>query len=209
MLEDWVYFEDGVQYTKQKLLFAEKWDKKERSRFIKDLDSTSLAYRTHLNGDSLLQLHYLKYKSHKLGDTMVPIFGRNSINKDSLNVFNNGDSILVIDFSYTNCGPCISSIPALNNLHDRYDSLGIGIYWLDPYKQDWPRIEKFTKFYKVKFPIIEIQYDYVYDYDIRGFPRLFVIKNGILIYYHSGYSEKMEKEVSKILDKALGKRIND
>lgn len=205
ILEDWAYFEDGVQYTKQKLLYAEKWNKKDRFKFINSLDSSSNAYRTHLNGDSLLKIHYLKYKTHQLGDTMNSISGRVSLSHDSINLFSNGDSILVIDFSYTNCGPCINGIPSLNNLHQQYDSLGVGVFWVDPYSQDWPRIEKFTNYYKVKFPIIEVSYDYIYDYDIRGFPRLFVIKNGKLLYYHSGYSASIEKDVSKVLDKALGR----
>ncbi len=205
ILEDWAYFEEGVQYCKQRLIYAKKWDKKDRFKFLKSLDSTSNAYRSHLNGDSILQIYYLKYKTHQLGDTMKSISGRVSLSQDSINLFSNGDSILVIDFSYTNCGPCINGIPSLNNLHHRYDSLGIGVFWVDPYSQDWPRIEKFTNYYKVKFPIIEVNYDYIYDYDIRGFPRLFVIKNGILLYYHSGYNENTEKDVSKVLDKALGK----
>ena len=205
ILEDWAYFEDGVQYTKQKLLYAEKWNKKDRFKFINSLDSSSKAYRTHLNGDSILNIHYLKHKTHQLGDTMKSISGRVSLSQDSINLFSNGDSILVIDFSYTNCGPCINGIPSLNNLHQQYDSLGVGVFWVDPYSQDWPRIEKFTNYYKVKFPIIEVSYDYIYDYDIRGFPRLFVIKNGKLLYYHSGYSASIEKDVSKVLDKALGR----
>lgn len=206
MLEDWAYFEDGVQYCRQKLMYSAPMEKFNRTEFIHKLDSTSRAYRTHISSDSILQIRYQKYKVHQLGDTMKPISGRISLSKDSINLFEQGDSILIIDFSYTNCGPCIQGIPALNNLHHKYDSSGVAVYWVDPYKSDWPRIEKFSQFYKVSYPIVEVNYDYVYDYDIRGFPRLFVIKNGVLIYYHSGYSEAIEQEVIKVLELALGKK---
>jgi hypothetical protein len=203
--ENWAWFDGGVQYSRQKLIRIEAITNKNLLSVSREIDSLSAAFKTHISGDSLNEEFRAKFKKHQIGDTMMPISGRISQSKDSFNLFNHGDSILIIDFSYTTCGWCIYCIPALNALHKRYDSTGVAVYSVDPIKGDWKKIEKFVAYYKIVYPIVEIDYDYSYEYGVQGYPTLFIIKNGILIYMHRGFSEDMEKEIIREVEKALGK----
>ncbi|MCC6818843.1 MAG: TlpA family protein disulfide reductase, partial [Bacteroidia bacterium] len=203
--EDWAWFDGGVQYSLQKLKSIEILDRNKLNYIVKEIDSLSSAFKTHINGDSLNEAFYAKFKKHQIGDTMKPISGKISMSNDSFNLFTHGDSILIIDFSYTTCGWCIYCIPALNALHQRYDSTGVAVYSVDPMKNDWNKIEKFVAYFKIKYPIVEIDYDFSYEYGVLGYPTLFIIKNGILVYMHRGFSENMEEEIIKEVNKALGK----
>lgn len=202
--ENWAWFDGGVQYSLQRLKSVESLDRKQMKAFSRELDSLASAFKTHINGDSINEAFRAKFKKLQVGDTMMPISGRISQSKDSFNLFNHSDSILIIDFSYTTCGWCIYCIPALNALHQRYDSTGVAVYSVDPMKNDWKKIDKFVSYYKIKYPIVEIDYEYSYEYGVLGYPTLFIIKNGILIYMHRGFSEKMEEEIIKEVEKALG-----
>lgn len=203
--ESWVEFGGGFQYSLQKLRSIEALSSKGYGTFMRQSDSLSLAFRTHINGDSISNLYYQSYRNLEVGDTVVAISGYISLSTDSFNLFEHGDSILILDFSYTTCGWCIHSIPVLINLYDRYKNTGVALYSLDPFENDWPRIEKFVKHYGIRYPIVEIENLYNKDYGVRAYPTLFVIKNGILVYKHVGFSSNLEEEVIKAVEKALGK----
>lgn len=199
---NWAYFGGGVQYKRMELDTAEQL-KISVMRFSKEVDSLNRVYKSHHSGDSVNRLFTERFRKIKVGDTCRALIGSMHPFTDSLNLFQNGDSILILDFSYTSCGWCVYSIPTLKNLYTRYDSSGVGVYSIDPFKNDWPKLDKFIAFYKVTYPIVKVDYQYTFDYGIRAYPTLFIIKNGILIYMHVGYSEKMEEEIIREVELAL------
>lgn len=198
---EWFWSDGEVQYSKYELLNVANLSHVKLKDFVKNIDSLKKHFRTYHSGDSIWKEFEATFRKLKVGDSVDFIVGVNHITRDSMVLDHKKDSILIIDFSYTTCGPCVKAIPVINSLHRKYNQTGIGVYSVDPFKNDWSRLDRFIEYYKVEYPIIEIDYSFTRQYGVMGYPRFIIIKKGKVAFI-SGYSDRLEdiiiKEICKL-----------
>ncbi len=108
--------------------------------------------------------------------------------------------IVVINFWFTACRPCIQEMPHLNKLVAATDST---IVFLAPAPENQAQIKKFLKKFRFDYHIIPSSLDYITMMNIENFPTHLVIdKEGIIRYVWIGYSNeiksKLEQEINKL-----------
>lgn len=111
------------------------------------------------------------------------------------------DKIIVLDYWFVSCYPCIKSIPFINKLHTTFageDLVVLGVNIVDEKKQ---RIQDFVRNFKVEYPIFLTGKN---PYNVKSFPTVIVInKDKEIIYTAEGYNEKRKADLLKIIEEEL------
>jgi thiol-disulfide isomerase/thioredoxin len=108
--------------------------------------------------------------------------------------------IIVINFWFTSCKPCIMEIPHLNKLvADNKDS----VIFLAPAPENETQVKKFLKKYSFEYNITPSSIDLIASMNIENFPtHLVVDKEGIVRQVFIGYAydikEKLQLEINKL-----------
>ncbi|OBY65566.1 hypothetical protein LPB3_04185 [Polaribacter vadi] len=130
-----------------------------------------------------------------------------SKNKSEFDLANFSNNIIILDFWYRTCPPCIKSIPQLNNIYKKYESKGVKLFGVNDIDTDSlsrALLIPFRQKEKINYPIVLTDKSISEKYKIVGYPTLYIInKDGEIEFSKLGYSENLEKEVDSILNKIL------
>ena len=114
-----------------------------------------------------------------------------------------GKNIIIVDFWYTHCPPCVKAIPALSELYTNYKDQGLKVFGLNsvdnqPHSLD--NLNKFLKKRQTSYDIIMIEPRVDMMYKVNGYPTMYVIdKEGRIAFAEIGFDEeKFEKFKDKI-----------
>ena len=119
----------------------------------------------------------------------------NTINKELSLLDSN--KIVVLDFWFTECAPCVASIPKLNHLAVHYPE----ILFLSITFEDEKIIQDFTKKMTILYPVgSDTKRETIRAFDVKSYPVTFIIdEQGIIQWRGSPFD--LNKE---LLDKAIG-----
>jgi len=172
--------------------------------------------KTNIATPSELSWYYSTYKNdYKLaGETpKKQLLSKGSLAPQwTLNIYNNNKSIslgqlkgqvILIDFWIKNCGPCIQSVPYLNELQSKFKDKNFTLISINSYdsKQD---VHWFCKKYKGNYTVLLNGKSVAEKYGVSGFPTFVVIdKAGKIIYSNAGYSGSIKSEVESVIAAAL------
>ncbi len=138
----------------------------------------------------------------------VPEWNFETNKKTKLSSANNTYELVLFDFYYQSCFPCLKAIPTLNKLSKKYDLKGkgllvAGINNIDPVDD---RFYEFIKRKQISYPLVISPNNLNKEFKVLGYPTLFLMnRNGKLIYSSEGYSEQLEAELEKIIIEELQK----
>ena len=114
-----------------------------------------------------------------------------------------GKGVIVVDFWYTHCPPCVRAIPALSELYLQNKDKGLMIFGLNSVDNQPHSLKNLNKFLSKR----EISYDIILTapavdiaYKINGYPSMYVIdKDGNVAFVEIGYdAEKFKVFKEKI-----------
>lgn len=111
--------------------------------------------------------------------------------------------VILLDFWIKNCGPCIQSVPHLNELHNKFKGNDFQIVGINSYdsKED---VSWFCNKHKISYPVLLHGKAVAEEYGVSGFPTFFVIdKTGKIIYSSTGYEAAVQSEVEQVIKNAL------
>lgn len=117
----------------------------------------------------------------------------------------NTDKIVILDFWYTSCMPCIKTIPHLNKLKEKFkDKIEIiGVNPIENKEKHKEKIENFIKRTPMDYPIFLVE-SIPSEYNIRAYPTLYILdKNRKVRYSKIGLSDNTYEELDKILNELL------
>lgn len=115
------------------------------------------------------------------------------------------DKIVILDFWYTSCMPCIKTIPHLNKLKEKFkDKIEIiGVNPIENKETHKEKIENFMKRTPMDYPIFLAE-SIPSDYNIRAYPTLYILdKNRKVRYSKIGLSDNTYEELDKILNELI------
>ncbi len=118
-----------------------------------------------------------------------------------------GKKVILLDFWYTHCPPCVRAMPALSKLFLRYQSKGLVVFGLnsvDNRPQGLRYLKTFLGKRAISYPVILTQPEVDLRYKINGYPSMYIIdKAGKIAFVDIGFNQvklkKLTEEVEKLL----------
>ncbi len=147
-----------------------------------------------------------KTESLKAGD-IVPKWELTTNQKQTIQSTNHEYKLVLFDFFYQSCFPCIKAIPMLNNLNEKYGDKGLLIVGIDNVDPKNERFYEFIKERKIAYPVAISENSLTKDFKVGSYPTLFLMDNtGKLLFTASGFGAKSEKEIDELIDSLLKMR---
>ncbi len=144
-------------------------------------------------------------KMLKIGSQAPDITGTDYVTGETFRLSDYRGKVVLLDFWYTHCPPCVKAIPELSKLYGQYHDKGLEIFGLNSID---PADEAFFKFIKnigMKYPAIKTESAVDRTYKIIAYPSMYLIdRNGVIRYIEVGFTkesfEKLKAEVEKLLE---------
>lgn len=154
------------------------------------------------NGGDTLSAQQFKVREKQFLNGLVgctpPDFTGTTLNDDELVLSGLKGKVVVLNFWFIHCLPCLKEIPLLNDLSDSYDQDEVVFIGLA--RDNATKLEAFfERFMKFKYQIIPESYLIADDYKVVGWPQSIVIdKNGKVYKVWAGAGESPQKLVNEI-----------
>lgn len=112
--------------------------------------------------------------------------------------------IVLMDFYFIGCGPCMQSLKPLNNLYSKYkDKLVIASFSDRDSKQ---AVAKFKKQYGIEYKGLVDAAEVVRSYHVTGFPTFYFIdKNGVIANVMLGYGDDVPAKMAAVVEGLIKK----
>jgi len=119
-----------------------------------------------------------------------------------------GKNVIIVDFWYTHCPPCVKAMPALSQFHMEYKDKGLIIFGLnsvDNQPRSLKNLDNFLSKRKLSYDVIMTQPEVDMMYKINGYPSMYVVdKKGNIRLVEIGFEkekfEKFKQEIIKLLE---------
>lgn len=129
--------------------------------------------------------------------------GLNFQTNDSLRLTDLRGKVVVLDFWYKDCFPCIKAISSINRLREKYPKNKLEILGLNPFnnnEKDRKKLPLFIETNKMNYPTIFIDKATQKDYNVMAFPTFYIIDTkGKIAFSKIGYDEKKEHKIDSII----------
>ncbi|WP_126973192.1 redoxin domain-containing protein [Gynurincola endophyticus] len=149
---------------------------------------------TSANGSSI---KVLRYNPFKVGEILSD-FETKDVNGNKKTLASYKDKIIVLNFWFTECAPCIKEMPYLNSLTEKYKDKDIVFVSMTFNKQE--EVKKFLKKHTFKFENLTDAREIVEGYGVSSYPlTLIADKNKIIQYVRTGEAnEELEVQLNKL-----------
>ncbi len=139
------------------------------------------------------------YKGQTAPFFEAPLHNGKNINTEDLE-----GKIVILDFWYRGCPPCLKAIPDLVSIDEAYRDKGVVILGINPH-DNAQQIEDFFKYKGVKYNSTFLSKDIAEQYGINAYPTVVIIdQNGKIYKIHEGwddrnYKKNLVKDIEKLL----------
>jgi peroxiredoxin len=137
-------------------------------------------------------------------DTIAPGWSFPSLTDEEVSLESLKGKLVLVDFFYKSCFPCMQALPALQSLHEKYKDKGLAVVGLDPYDGKEDNLADFLAKRDVSYTILYASKEIAKAYRVSGYPTMFLIsKDGMILYVQVGYGEGTEAKLEEIIGKNL------
>lgn len=134
----------------------------------------------------------------------APNFTLKSMSGKNLKLSEMTGNVVLINFWASWCGPCRQEMPLLNDLHNKYESLGFTVLGVNVEEQS-DAARGFINDYPVDFPVLLDSKNQVSKlYNVVAMPTTVVVdRDGNMRFLHKGYKPGDEQEYRKMVKKLI------
>ncbi|MBU2903892.1 TlpA family protein disulfide reductase [Arenibacter algicola] len=111
-------------------------------------------------------------------------------------------NVILLEFWFKNCGPCVQAVPKLNAIHEKYKHGKFRLFGIE-YREDFPQENLMAYIEKIKmaYPTLYKGGSLAATYEVTAAPTFVLIsKKGDVVYAESGFNEK---EIIKLIEANL------
>lgn len=113
------------------------------------------------------------------------------------------EKVVVMNFWFTHCQPCIEEIPELNTLVEKYKNKE-DIVFIAITHDPAPRVIRFLDKHPFQYTIVTDAQDIMDSYIVLSYPTNIILdKKGNIVYHSSGYRHQIDKIMARYIDKAF------
>jgi thiol-disulfide isomerase/thioredoxin len=151
------------------------------------------------NGDRAFRASITAFKSG-LVNKPIATFRLTDLDSKIWNSQELKGKVVVINFWFSTCKPCILEMPYLNELVQANQDSSVVFLALAPDNET--QVKKFLKKFQFGYHIIPSAIDYINAIKVESFPTHFVIdKEGILRQVLIGFSDDIKEKLQREIDK--------
>lgn len=112
--------------------------------------------------------------------------------------------ILLLDFWYSTCGPCLKSMPVIQRIHEKYKDQGVIVIGMNSREKKTSNAINFMKNYNYTY-MLGLEADNVANaFFIDSYPTTYVIDaEGKVLYKEIGFDDSTEEKINNIINNAL------
>lgn len=111
--------------------------------------------------------------------------------------------VILIDFWYMDCFPCIKAIPHLNEMYNKYSDQGFEVIGINPYnnnEDDLKRLPNFLSKNTIDYSIMFIDREDSKKFKVYAYPTFYLIdRKGKLIHSAVGFGEEMTNSIDSLI----------
>lgn len=111
--------------------------------------------------------------------------------------------VVLIDFWYMDCPPCIKAIPHLNDIQNKYKEQGLVVVGINPYndnEKDLKRMPKFLSYNSIDYPIMFVDKNKTDEFKINVYPSFYLIdKQGNILHSEIGFNEEATNKLDSLI----------
>jgi len=166
----------------------------------KEVKAFVLRKATELEKSKMIQMQTdtdMPVKSDLLGKQALP-FNVTDINGNNYSLEGLRGKVIVLNFWFVECKPCVLEMPELNKLVEKYKNKEVVFLGFAINEKD--KIEKFLKKTKYKYNIVAAAKDLIGAYNVTSFPKHMVIdKNSNILFDVSGLGPSTIDDLENII----------
>lgn len=136
--------------------------------------------------------------------TPAPQWTLPTLEKDTLSLESLKGKLVLVDFFFRNCQPCVLSMPLLQELQDEYGPRGLQVVGIDHHDKDAGMLSDFLKSKGISYPMLMAEPEIANAYHVSSYPTLYLInRQGEICYRTSGSSNHLKETLKKIIEANL------
>lgn len=139
----------------------------------------------------------------KAGDKFPDLTGWLSKEQDSLTLSDLDAPLVILDFWYMDCMPCIMAIPHLNKAYADHKDAGLQVIGVNPFnnnEKDQARMPNFLSYNPIEYPVLYVTREQAQLSQVRGYPTFYVLNNKQEVLYSGiGYSEELAHTLDSVI----------
>jgi peroxiredoxin len=146
--------------------------------------------------------------SLKEGDSL-PDFQINYLNKLSFNINQIQAELVLIDFWYKACYPCLLASKCIESVYKDFEENKVSVIGINSYDKDINSLKSFLQKRGVTYPIaLDSTKSTAKKFNVTGYPSIFLLdmKSKKVLYSAVGYSDKVCTEINDKIQRALSKK---
>jgi len=133
-------------------------------------------------------------------DTLAPNWTLPSVHDEEISLNNLKGHLVLIDFFYMACYPCMKALPGLQALHKKYKDKGLMVIGIDPYDKKKADVATFLSKRDITYTVVLGGKDEEKNYHVYCYPTMFLIdKKGKIIFIQIGYGNGVEDTLEKMI----------
>ena len=137
-------------------------------------------------------------------DTIAPDWELLSLTDEKISLKSLQGQLVLVDFFYKSCYPCMKALPSLQAISEKYKSKGLRVIGIDPYDKKEDDIAIFLAKRGVTYSVLLGGKDAAKDYHVSGYPTMYLIdKSGKIIFIQVGYGKDVEDKLDDLIKKNL------
>ncbi|MDQ3047182.1 MAG: TlpA family protein disulfide reductase [Bacteroidota bacterium] len=117
----------------------------------------------------------------------------------------NNQNVIIIDFGYISCYPCLKAGPVLTDLHHRYSMKGVFVISINPYDTK-DKINLHIQKYNIPFPVLLSDKNLASQYRVNSYPTIFILNSEKqILKVIEGFSDNLKQEITKLIEEEISK----
>jgi thiol-disulfide isomerase/thioredoxin len=125
-------------------------------------------------------------------------------NGTTIDLGNSSSKVIILDFYYSACYPCLLALPVLGRIHRKYTDKEVLIVGINPVDTDINRLHKLLKTKEVAYPSCLDTTGIARSFGITAYPSLLIFdRDKKLVQQLTGYHTALESELIQIIENSL------
>lgn len=146
------------------------------------------------------ETNIINKKLSSLKGNRMPVFALNDFDNNLVKSEDMKGKLVLLDFWEVWCGPCIASMPKVQDLEKKYADKGFAVLGLISEKEQLEVAKQIVSKRQLSFPMLQGDKSVNNIFGVSAVPTYILVdREGIVRFTSEGYSDQLEKEIQRLL----------